>query len=373
MTPVTRRLAAAIVFGVLVLSGCAGTSSTLSPSPDADPPGDVTRLKFVVNGTLGDKSFFDSAAAGLAEVEASGAAAVEIVELGYDRTKWRPGFEDAAADDDYDVFIAGTFDATDIISSIAPMHPDKRFWFFDAPVDYEGRDGGCSNGCENVYSITFEQNEGGYLAGLIAAGTVSAGVLPGREAARRAGVIGGMELPVIQDFVTGFEAGWADGGGVPADLLVQYVGGNQPFQDPARAKDIANSMYGQGAAVVWPVAGASSFGVFEAAVDHDAYAIGIDADQAQTLTEPDERAIVITSILKNVGAALVSAAEQHAAGSLPYGEVATVGIAESAMGIVDDEQYRQFVPSAVRDAVVRAVEAIASGEIVVPSALGETS
>ena len=194
-------------------------------------------------------------------------------------------------------------------------------------------------------------------------------MLPGRENDRKAGVIGGMELPIIQDFVTGFEAGWRDGGGAASDLVIQYVGGNQPFADPARAKDIANSMYGQGAAVVWPVAGASSFGVFEAAVDHDAFAIGIDADQAQTLTKPDERAIVITSILKNVGAALIRTARQHADGSLAYGRPATFGLAESSVDFVDDEQYRSLVPDSVRAAVLAAADDIAEGTIVVPSAL----
>jgi basic membrane protein A len=366
-------MVAALAAAAMVVSACgserdgAGTGDDHSHTDDAGV--DAPRLKFVVNGTLGDKSFFDSAAAGLDELAGFGEASVEIIEIGYDRTKWRPGFEDAAADDDYDILIAGTFDSVDIISSIAPQYPDKKFWIFDAPVDYSGANGGCSNGCENVYSIVFKQNEGGYLAGLIAAGTVQSGELPGQETSHRAGVIGGAELPVIQDFVVGFEAGWQAGGGAPSDLLVQYVGGNQPFADPARAKDIANSMYGQGASIVWPVAGASSFGVFEAAVDHGAYVIGIDADQARTLTNAEQRAVVVTSILKNVGVALLDSYDRETRGDLPYGQVASMGVRESAVGIVDNDNYLRLVPEPVRAAVTEAAAGITAGTIVVPSAL----
>ena len=352
--------AAMAVLALTVVTACSNAPESTSS--------DTVRIKFVINGTLGDKSFFDSAQTGLDEIAEAYGYDIKTIELGSDRSEWEPGFEDAAATDDYDIFVAGTFDTVDYVSDLAPTYPDKKFWFFDAPVDYEGANGGCSNGCENVYSMTFKQNEGGYLAGYLAATTLAAGTLPGAEEASKAGVIGAVEIPVITDFITGFEAGFADGGGQASDVLTQYIGGTMPFADAARAKEIAAAIYGQGAGIIWPVAGSSGFGVFESAVEHARYAIGIDADQSQTLTDPSQREIIITSILKNVGAALLDAAERDAAGTLDYGAIAALGLAEGAVDYVDNAQFQSLVPQAVREALAGQRQKVIDGVIDVPSA-----
>lgn len=339
-----------------------------SDSGDAAAKDGALRIKFVVNGTLGDKSFFDSADAGLKKIADEYGYKVQVVELGSERSKWESGFEDAAAAGDYDIFLAGTFDAVDYVSHLAPEYSDKKFWLFDAPADYAGDNGGCSNKCENVYSITFKQNEGGYLAGYIAAGTLGAGTLPGAESGKKAGVIGAVEIPVIQDFAVGFEAGFKAAGGTESDAITQYIGGSVPFADAPRAKEIANSMYGQGAGIVWPVAGSSGFGVFEAAVERNRYAFGIDSDQSVTLAKAEQRERIVTSILKNVGAALEDAAARDKDGSLPYGTAESLGLKQNAVGYVDNAQYQKLVPQDVQAKVADVAKGIADGSISVPSA-----
>lgn len=343
--------------------GCSSGTDSTTPSDDG-----ALRIKFVINGTLGDKSFFDSANAGLQAIEEEYGYTVDVVELGSERSKWQPGFVDAAAAGDYDIFVAGTFDSVDFVSQLAPQYPEQKFWLFDASADYEGANGGCSNKCENVYSMTFKQNEGGYLAGVIAAGTLAARTLPGAETASKVGVIGAVEIPVIQDFAVGFEAGFTAGGGKESDLTTQYIGGSTPFADAPRAKEIAKSMYGQGAGIVWPVAGSSGFGVAEAAVEQGRYAFGIDSDQSVTLQKPEQRERIVTSILKNVGAALEDAAARDADGDLPYGTAEALGLEQGAVGFVDNAQYQALVPQDVRDNVAKITQEIADGSITVPSA-----
>jgi basic membrane protein A len=58
--------------------------------------------------------------------------------------------------------IVGTFQMIEYLQNVAPQYPDKKFFLFDAPVDYAT----CENNCANVYSITYKQNEGSYLAGV---------------------------------------------------------------------------------------------------------------------------------------------------------------------------------------------------------------
>ncbi|NGO10426.1 BMP family ABC transporter substrate-binding protein [Streptomyces sp. HC44] len=326
------------------------------------------RIKLVINGGLGDKSFFDSAHEGLKKGQKDLDYELKVVELGSDRTKWQPGFEDAAAADDYDILASGTFEVTDFIGDLAPQYPDKKFWVFDAPVDYSGANGTCSNKCENVYSVTFKQNEGGYLAGFLAEKLVAEKALKGAESARKVGVIGGVKTPVIEDFVVGFKAGFKDAGGKNSDVLVQYVGGDKPFGDPAKGKEISTAMYGQGAALVWPVAGLSGLGTFESAVTAKRYTFGVDSDQYRTLTDQAQKDTVVTSILKNVGTALYKAARADQEDSLKYGAVDTVGLADDAVGYVDDDHFRELVPEKIRTELQSAADKVKSGSATVPSA-----
>src|SRR5687767_865623 len=110
--------AAVAVAGMLVLSACGGADTDSGPAYSGKP-----RIKLVINGGLGDKSFFDSAYEGLKKAESELGYELKVVELGSDRTKWEPGFEDAAAADDYDILAAGTFDVTDYIGELAPQYP----------------------------------------------------------------------------------------------------------------------------------------------------------------------------------------------------------------------------------------------------------
>lgn len=150
---------------------------------------------------------------------------------------------------------------------------------------------------------------------------------------------------------------------------MQYVGGDKPFGDPAKGKEISTAMYGQGAALVWPVAGLSGLGTFESAVSAGRYAFGVDSDQYQTLTDQAQKDIVVTSILKNVGNALYEAAQNDQKGSLKYGSVSTVGLAEDAVGYVDDDHFKELVPEKIRTEVQEAADEVKSGSVTVPSAL----
>lgn len=375
-----RHLALAAA-STLVFAACgsddsdsdAASSDTTATSVDddttdttaADSP---TRIKYVVNGTLGDKSFIDSANRGLTRAAEELDYELQIIELGYDETKWQPGLEDAAAGDDYDILVAGSFSMSDFVGEVAPKYPDKKFWVYDAPPDFSGETVGCSNKCENVYAVTFKQNEGSYLVGFLAGSLLVDDQLAGAEGLKKVGIIGGADIPVINDFVVGFTNGFVDAGGSEDDVLVQYVGGDKPFGDPAKGKEIAVSMYDEGAAIVWGVAGLSGAGSFEAAVEYDLYTFGVDSDQYQTTTDEAQRATIVTSMVKKVDEALFRAAELEAAGELTYGLAENVGVAEDAVGVAVNENYELLVPEAIATAVDEAAERVKADEVEVATA-----
>lgn len=363
----TRLLLGAAALAVAgILSGCAGGggSGDAGSSTESDAP----RIKYVINGTLGDKSFIDSAYRGLTEAAETLGYEVKTVELGFDESSWESGLQDAAAGDDYDILVAGSFSMSDYVGRVAPEYPDKNFWVYDAPPDYSG-EVGCSNKCENVYSVTFKQNEGSYLVGWVLQKSLTAGTMPNAEGLSKVGVIGGQDIPVINDFIVGFTNGFVDAGGSEDDVLVQFIGGDKAFNDPARGKEIATAMFDEGAAAVWGVAGGSGAGVMEAAADKGLYSIGVDSDQYLTVEDTKLRDTILTSMVKNVDAALLRAAQLHLDGELPYGSAETVGIEEEGVEVAtENDNFARLVPTEVATELEGIYEQVKSGDITVETA-----
>lgn len=346
-------------------SAGSGSTESASEAPAAAESG--TRIKYVINGTLGDKSFIDSAYRGLTKLESIGYQ-VKTVELGFDESSWESGLADAAAGDDYDILVAGSFSMSDYVGRVAPDYPDKKFWVYDAPPDYTGKIG-CSNKCENVYSVTFKQNEGSYLVGYLLQKLVAAGSLPNAEGRSKVGIVGGQDIPVINDFIAGFKNGFTDAGGKADDVLVQYVGGDKAFNDPARGKEISASMFDTGAIAVWGVAGGSGAGVMEAAASAGLYSIGVDSDQYLTVTDEKLKDTIITSMVKNVDAALERAGQLNLAGTLTYGAAENVGVADDGVGIAtDNANFKKLVPADVATQLEAVYEKVKAGDVTVATA-----
>jgi basic membrane protein A len=352
----------------LLLSACGAATPAAAPAAETNTETKAAaklRVKLVLNGTLGDKSFFDSAKRGLDMMAKELGYETKVVEMGYDRNKWEPGLEEAAATDDYDVLVAGTFDMSGYVQAVAPKYPNKKFWTFDAGPDFEK----CEGGCKNVYSIYFKQNEGSYLLGVAMGELVKAKTLPGQGDRTKVGIIGGADFPVINDFIVGFKQGYKEAGMNPeTDVIVQYVGGDNPFSNPAKGKEIAKSMYAQGAVLVWGVAGSSGNGAFEAAAEDGLYALGVDSDQYLTIPDAKQKATIVTSMLKNVDAGLFRAAKMDAEGKLKYGTGENVGAADDAVGVADNENYQKFVSKDIQAKVAAAFEKVKSGATKVDTA-----
>ena len=317
------------------------------------------KLVLLINGTQGDKSFFDSAAHGFALIKAKYGDAVttKVIEMSYDESKWQATAEDIASQD-WDLIVTGTYQMTDIITQIAPENPTKTFAIYDAAMDYSKGE------FKNVYSITYKQNEASYLAGMMGEGMIKAGVLKGSSL----GFLGGLDIPVINDFLTGYAAG-AQAVDPAAKIAVSYIGS---FSDAAKGKELALAQYRTGTAIGFNVAGQAGLGQLAAAKETQRYAIGVDSDQSAIFraTDPAIADRVVTSVLKRVDVSLLRAVDMMQAGKLPAGREESLGLAEGAVGIVDNEVYRKEVPADLRARIAQASSDIAAGKVKVPSALG---
>lgn len=306
------------------------------------------KVALVLHGTLGDKSFFDSAAAGMEKAEAELPVEVKIIELGYDRAKWQPGLEDAA-DSGYDVIIAGTFDMTGYLVELAPQYPEIKFIDFDDSPDFSA----CE--CSNVLSVMYGTSTAGYLAGYAAAKLSTTGIV---------GTILGMEFPTVTDFKTGFDQGAKDAN--PNIQILNATAGT--FSDPAKGKEIGLAQLGQGADIIFPIAGSTGIGALQAVKEAGKLAVGVDSDQATIFGaggDEDQAKVIFTSVEKKVGESLYLALKGTIEGTQTYGERILLGLKDGAVGISKNQYYEAIVPAELR-AEIDGIEAkIISGEIAV--------
>jgi basic membrane protein A len=309
------------------------------------------KVVLVVHGTLGDKSFFDSAAAGLHQAEKDLPISLKIIEATSDRSKWEPALDDAA-DGGYDVVIAGTFEMIDFVAKIAPQYPDEKFITFDTVPDYTKCD------CKNVLGIMYQTSSAGYLAGYAAAKLSKTGTL---------GTVVGMDFPTVTDFKVGFDQG-AKAANPDIKILSQVAG---TFIDPAKGKEIALAQIGQGADVIFPIAGGTGIGSLQAVKDSGKLAVGVDSDQASIFeaTDPAQAAVIFTSVEKKVGQSLYLALKGTIDGTQEYGKGELLGLKEGAVGISKNKYYEQIVPADVRAQVDDLEKKIASGEITVDTVM----
>ena len=323
--------------------------------------GKVYNIAYLVNGNLGDKSFFDSAEAGLAQLKADGRIDYVTIEMGgtdEDQPTWLSTLYDVSEDGGYDLIVCGTYQMPDYLKEVATQYPDQLYAIFD-DTTYVGEN-------QNVVNLSYRQNDMGYLIGVYAACmTVDTNVANINEDAV-VGFVGGVDSPVINDFLIGFIEGAQS---VNPDIKVDTRYTND-YVDTAIAKEYGLSMINDNKCdIIWGVAGNAGNGAAEAALETGkAWFIGVDSDQELTFS-PDLAAITLTSGLKNIGNSLVWLFDEWDAGRTYWGQVVELGIAEGGVGIVTDKNYDKLASAETKAAVEAAQNAILNGEVVVDSAL----
>ncbi len=334
------------------------------PEPsDSKPEKKVYSVVHLVNGNLGDKSFFDSANSGLKALEAEGRITLKTIEMGgsdNDKPKWQENLNEVAESKLYDLVICGTYQMPDFLKEAATQYPDQKFLIYD-DTTYVGEN-------ENVVNVSYKQNDMGYLIGVFAASMTSKTDVKNINPEKVVGFIGGIDSPVINDFLYGFLTGVkATDPEVKVDT--RYV---NSYVDTATAKEMGISMINDKKCdILWGVAGLSGNGGAEAALETGkAWFIGVDSDQELTLSD-ELSAITLTSGLKNVGNSLIWIFDEWDAGRTYWGKEVNLGLAEGGVGFVSDKNFKNIAPQDVQDKVLAAEKAVRDKEIMVPSAIGD--
>jgi basic membrane protein A and related proteins len=245
---------------------------------------------------------------------------------------------------DYDVIVTPGFQFAGV-SSIALENPDKKFILIDsdpAPV-------GDQKEFDNVYAMTFAEQESGFFVGMAAALETKS---------NKVAVVNGVAYPSNVNYQYGFESGVnyvnkVYGKNVEAVELSGYagtdvkgadVGGNYAgsFSDPATGKAIGNALIGKGVDIIFPAAGGTGNGVFTSAKEakDDVKVIGVDVDQFNDGVNGSEN-IVLTSALKVMAMNVEKALNSVVDGSFKGGNVVLKADTDST-GFAKEEGRHQL-------------------------------
>lgn len=359
---VAVMVTATMAFG---LTGCGGSGGEDSGSDDAAKKDSEAVKVTLLAGGYGDKSFNDSARAGVEAVEKEypGKVEINVVDMSTDTKKWQAAMYEAG-DSDTDIIVTGGFQQTDNVQEIAEQYPDKKWISYDTVLDYEAYD------LQNVYSMGYNSNESGYLAGMVAAYVTTSGA-EGTNPDKVIGFVGGIEnTPSVDDFLVGYIEG-AQAVDPEIKVVSSYVNN---FDDSAKGKEIALSQINSDKVdIIFAAAGAAGTGCIEAASDSGTFFIGVDSDQSLEYEGKPEQAVIVTSAMKRVDQSIINAVGRSLEGTLPYGEYEKLGMKDDCVGIVENELYEKNVPEAGRTAITQAENDLRDGKIEVKSAYDMTS
>jgi basic membrane protein A and related proteins len=329
-----KVIALALVVALALASG-------LTAAPQAEGQSDYSVALIVAQGGLGDRSYNDSAFAGL--TLAAQELGVEVVPLeSSDPVGEAEQLLRTAAEAGFDLVITLEFSHFEPLGRIAPDYPDTTFAIVNVIVDQP-----------NVVSIMFDEHTGSYLAGALAAMVTTDDTIEQANDDAVLGVIGGVKSSGIDVFLYGYLQGACEIN-PDIDMLMAYA---NAFADPGKGREMALAMNEQGADVVFQVAGGTGAGVIEAAKDESFFAIGVDSDQDYLAP-----GFVLTSMLKRVDVAIYNTIELGVNGELEGGTVLQYGLEEDGVGLSDMTYTRHIIPTEYMQQVDTFREEIIAGE-----------
>jgi len=344
---------------VFVLAALFAICSSCATRTDARREGCAARVGIVFDiGGKNDRSFNAAAWEGVKRAENDLVICLYDVEPG-NPTSIEPAMR-AFAEKNFDLIIGVGFAQGPIMQRVATDYPNIKFAIVDGVI-FEA-DGKTPK--SNVASLVFREHEGSYLVGMIAAAKSKSGIL---------GFLGGMDIPLIHKFETGYEEGARS---VNPDIRVipNYVGvTDSAWNNPGRGKELALAQIEKGADVIFTAAGNSGLGAFDAVEQYGKNAKGeankfvIGVDSNQNAVKPG---FVLTSMVKRVDNAVYDVIKEVIGSNFQSGFHA-FGLDKDGVAYSLDQHNQPLIPQEVLDRVETAKGRIVAGEIKVTDAMAK--
>ena len=225
------------------------------------------------------------------------------------------------------------------IIKVAPLFPKIQFYIIDMVV----------NGQPNVQSVVFRDHEGSFLVGALAA-------LKSRS--HKIGFVGGMDVPLIRRFACGYNQGakYAD----PNVEIIENMTGTTPtaWNNPTKGAELTRAQVDRGVDVIFAAAGATSYGVYQAAKDTGIYAIGVDSNQNSL-----HPGTMLTSMVKRVDVAVRQSFEYDTTDNEVSSYVSDLGLLEGGVDWALDSYNQDLITPAMQDKIKSIKKQIMAGKI----------
>ena len=317
--------------------------------------GDSTTNIAIISSPAGfdDNAFNDLALEGLQSAAEEYDIEINQVEE-TEQAQYQSTQANLASSGDYDLIVLVSYNHTEALTQNAVDYPDQNWMLINDHVDEP-----------NVAGYTWANHQMSYLAGVLG-GTMTTEELSheGNETSpdtAQLGFVGGEDGSLINAFERSYIAG-AEWVNEDVEVNVGYIGN---YSDTSTAADIASSQYDDGADIVYHAAAAAGRGVFEAAQANNRLAIGVDADQSQTL--PDFQDVILGSAVKYINEGTREVATAVAEGN--FESVAgpnTLGLEDEAVDLVVGQAFEGQLPDVVGENLDEAKQGIVDGDIDVP-------
>ena len=357
MKHLTKLVAAAGIV-TLALAGCGG-GTTSNGGGGASEAKDAATFKSCAVSDAGgwdDKSFNESAYNGLKAAQDSLGIQINTAESSSD-TDFVPNVE-AMVSDGCTLIIGVGFNLEQAIHKSAEQNTDLHY----ALVDSSFTDGQETVTVENGRPLLFNTAEAAFLAGYAAAGMTKTG---------KVATFGGMKIPSVTVFMDGFVDG-VDSYNKAKGTSVQVLGWDkatqngsftQDFDNQTLGKEQAQQLISQGADIIMPVAGPVGLGAAAAAkADGNTWIIGVDSDWY--VANPDYSSIVLTSVMKEIGASVEQSIKDSVDGKFssdPY--VGT--LANGGVSLAPFHDFDAKVSDELKADLAKLTEDIKTGKLVI--------
>ena len=357
----------------LILAGCGATpeptpvpaEATTAPEPTAEPTtapeptavveepteepteGEAFTVGMVSDvGGVDDASFNENTWAGLQRAQEELGVQSQFIE-----SQAQADYEKNItefAEQDYDLIITVGFLLGDATGKMAAAYPDTNMAIIDYAYDPP---------IPNVAGIVFNVDEAAFPIGYLAAGWAA---LQDPEDPQ-IGYVAGMQIPPVEQFIVAYEAGanyYNEQKGADVKVKGVYVG---DFEAPDDGKIQGNSLIDEGVDVIFGCGGKTGNGGIAAAKERGKWGIGVDVDQYFTL--PNEKDILITSVMKRLDNAVFAVVESALNDEFPGGGVYVGTLENGGVGLAPYHDFEAEIPAELDAEVQAIVEGIIAGEI----------
>jgi basic membrane protein A len=218
--------------------------------------------------------------------------------VSHSQSDYQPNYT-TAVHDGAKIIVGAGYLLGDTMKAFATQYPNIKFAITDDPVAAVG-------GLKNEQGITYATEQGGCLVGVLAAKMAKS------MGHKIIGVAGGQEIPPVDSYIAGYKF-CAKKAVKGTKILVQY---SNDFANVAKCSAIAQNEIGQGAQVIFQVAGPCGDGALKEAAALHKWGIGVDANEYKVSKR------ILTSALKQTGVGVyktvVAAAQGHFHGGKDY-------------------------------------------------------